>query len=110
MPTLETIVHHLRISALNDASAEAIAWLNSPRPAPGDTSSYAMNFHRAWLRILLIDLGRLGVPGVTEQGAVEILGLPSVAVLATLLAQLRRDDDERSPLTEADFARVFKAN
>lgn len=109
MPTLETIIRHLEISAINDASEQAVAWLNAPRPAPGDVSPYAMNFHRAWLRILLLDLGRLG-ERVTEQGAVEILSLPSLAVLATLLEQLRRDDEERPPLTEADYARVFKAN
>jgi hypothetical protein len=109
MPTSKQVERHLAISAVNDASETAAAWLNAPRPAPGATDAYAMNFHRAWLRILLLDLGRIG-ERVTYEGAVEILGLADTAMLATLLAQLRRDDEERPPLTARDFARVFKAN
>jgi hypothetical protein len=96
-------------SALHDASPEAWRWLDAVRPHPKATDSYAVNFHSAWMRILLVDLGSLGLPPVTHQRAAMILGC-SPALIPTLLDRLRRGDEERPQLTEADFARVAKAH
>jgi hypothetical protein len=109
MPTPETVLHHLARSALNDVSTEAEGWLNSPKPPAGATDYYATRWYRKWCRILLLDLKLFPGVVIPFEGAAEVLGC-DVAMIEAALAQLRRDDDEEPPLTEADFARVAKSN
>jgi hypothetical protein len=96
-------------TALAQASPEAWRTLDSTRPHPKATDPDAVRFHSAWLRILLIELDALGTAPITHEAAARILDCP-VSLIPTLLDRLRRGDEERPPLTEADFARVAKAN
>jgi hypothetical protein len=69
-----------------------------------------MQWYAHWLRILLLDLAVFDGVVLTHQGVADVLKLPNVAMVATLLDQLRRNDEEEPALTERDFARVAKAH
>jgi hypothetical protein len=105
---LSRVQRFLARPAISRASPEVLRLLESPRPV-GSTSRDAMRWYAAWVRILLLDLRTLDET-VTHEAAAGIIGLPDASRIAAILDRLRANNDDADPLTNADFARVFKSH
>ena len=86
-----------------------LRWLETPQPD-------ALLWYAGWATVLLMDLRACG-ERLTWQAAAQIIGLPDASRLGEVLDLVRKTDalrmaDGAEPvvLTEADFARIFKAH
>ena len=91
-------------------------FLEKSPPPSGDTSPEAMLWYSAWATVLLMDL-RASDELITWDAAAQIIRLPDASLMGQVIDLVRQTDalrrtDAVEPiiLTDADFARIFKAH
>jgi hypothetical protein len=100
-------LHRLARAAYGTDAPDLLRWLETPHPDD-------LRWYAAWATVLLMGTSD---ERLTWEAAAQIICLPDASRMGEVLDSVRQtdaqrmaDDAEPALLTEADFARIFKAH